>query len=260
MEVGTAVTAPREFDVHNFENEEARLVQQALLPTGPLTSPTFEIAFRSQAIAEVGGDFLDYFYLADGRLGFYLADVVGKGLSAAMYATLAMGTIRAIHKSGQTPGAVLDLFNHRLLVRPVPRRYCAIQYAVLNPATLQMQCSNAGLPYPIHVSKQSCKPLNVGGIPSGIFNAIQYEQYTLQLAPGDAVLFATDGLHEAADLDSNEFGVERLIELCGGSCNDSADALLDRVLEAAKAHSGGRQQDDVTAVVLKVLPAAASRL
>ncbi len=259
MEVAPAFTAVREFDQQTFENEEARSVQQALLPTGSLTTPTFEIAFRNQSIAEVGGDFLDYFYLADGRLGFYLADVVGKGLSAAMYATLAMGTIRAIHKSGQAPGDVLELFNHRLLVRPVPRRYCAIQYAVLNPSTLQMHCSNAGLPYPIHISHGRCQALNVGGIPSGIFDAIRYEQHTLQLAPGDAVLFATDGLHEAADSDFNEFGFERLLELCGASSNDSADLLLDRVLEAAKTHSGGHQQDDVTAVVLKVLSPPAPR-
>ncbi len=256
MEVASAVTAPPEFDQQSFENEEARTVQQALLPTGPLIAPTFEIAFRNQAIAEVGGDFLDYFYLADGRLGFYLADVVGKGLSAAMYATLAMGTIRAIHKSGQPPGDVLELFNHRLMVRPVPRRFCAIQYAVLNPSTLQMHCCNAGLPYPIHISEGRSQALNVGGIPSGIFDAIHYEQFSLQLAPGDAVLFATDGLHEAADSDLNEFGFERLIELCGGSSQDSADVLLDRVLAAASHHSGGRQQDDVTVVVLKVLPAS----
>ncbi len=258
--IATSIVTPAcEFDLRNVENEEARSLQHALLPGGPMDGPIYGISYRNHSAADVGGDFLDYFYLSDGRLGLYLADVVGKGLTAAMYATLAMGTLRAIHKTGQQPADVLELFNRRLRVRPVPHRFCATLYAVFDPVTLEFRCSNAGLPYPIHISRGRCQPLDVGGIPSGMFDGVRYEQHTVRLAPGDAVLFATDGLYEAADAERREFGFLRLTELCAERAVDSTEQLLDRVLDAASEHSGGRQNDDVTAVVLRVAPASNGR-
>jgi sigma-B regulation protein RsbU (phosphoserine phosphatase) len=258
--IATSIVTPAcEFDLRSVENEEARSLQQALLPAGPMEGPIYGISYRNHSAADVGGDFLDYFYLSDGSLGLYLADVVGKGLTAAMYATLAMGTLRAIHKTGQQPAHVLEVFNRRLRVRPVPHRFCATLYAVFDPVTLKFRFSNAGLPYPIHISQGKGQPLEIGGIPSGMFDGVRYEQHTLQLAPGDAVLFATDGLHEAADAERKEFGFARLTDLCAERAVDSTEQLLDRVLDAASEHSGGRQHDDVTAVVLRVAPATNGR-
>jgi sigma-B regulation protein RsbU (phosphoserine phosphatase) len=94
---------------------------------------------------EVRGDYLDYFALSDGKIGLYVGDVSGKGLPAALYAALAVGTLRGIHKTGMLPSRLLSLLNQRLLLRGIPGRHSAIQYAVFDPATSTIQIASAGM-------------------------------------------------------------------------------------------------------------------
>src|SRR5579859_4129656 len=114
------------------ELEEARAIQSVMLPGQALRTGGVRISHEFQPLAAVGGDFLDYFQLSDGSIGLYLGDVSGKGLPAAMYAALAVGTLRGVHKTGQPPCNVLATLNRRLLVRGVPRRYSAAQYAIFH--------------------------------------------------------------------------------------------------------------------------------
>lgn len=231
---------------------EACLIQKLLLPREPLREPGFEVSYLVRTFADVGGDFLDYFFLDDRRLGIYLGDVVGKGLPAAMYAALAMGTLRSSKKTGEEPAAVLEQFNKRLLVRPIPGRYCAAQYAVFDPATLELRLANAGLPFPLHLSASGCCVLGGGGLPSGLFESVRYDQWTIQLAPGDAILFATDGLSEAFDEHGDRFGMSRLIDLCAMLDYSASDLFLRCVFDRIEQFAGGKQSDDMTAAVLKV--------
>lgn len=90
------------------ELEEARIIQSAMLPSHPLHEFDALISHEFQPVTEVGGDYIDYFTLTDGTIGLYLGDVSGKGLPAALYAALAIGTLRGIHKTGQCPGRVLS--------------------------------------------------------------------------------------------------------------------------------------------------------
>ena len=197
-----------------FEIEEARNIQQAMVCVEPLRIEPTEISSRFRPVTEVGGDFLDYFRLQDHRLGLYLGDVVGKGLAAAMYAALAMGTIRGIHKSGTTPTAVMALLNERLRMRVVPGRYCALQYAVYDPATRELDYANAALPRPILISPQGCREVGDGGLPSGLFAGATYDRYCLELQTGEAVLVCTDGIMDARNAEGDDFGVERLLAVC----------------------------------------------
>jgi stage II sporulation SpoE-like protein len=103
------------------ELEEARSLQSVMLPAESLRAGKVSISHAFQPMAEVGGDFLDYFELTDGCVGLYVGDVSGKGLPAAMYAALAVGTLRGVHKTGQSPGDVLSTLNRRLLIRGTPR-------------------------------------------------------------------------------------------------------------------------------------------
>src|ERR1700724_2097785 len=114
------------------ELEEARAIQSVMMPGEPLRAGAVRISHAFQPLAAVGGDFLDYFEMSDGSIGLYLGDVSGKGLAAAMYAALAVGTLRGVHKTGQSPDRVLSTLNRRLRVRGVPRRYCAMQYALFD--------------------------------------------------------------------------------------------------------------------------------
>jgi phosphoserine phosphatase RsbU/P len=236
------------------EKDEARAIQQSLLPEACLFGDSFEVTFRFSPYSEVGGDFADFFNLPDGRVGIYLGDVVGKGLSAAMYAALVMGTLRGIHKSGTPAATVLTVLNKRLHVRPVRGRFCATLYAAFNPVTLELAFSNAGLPYPLLASSAGCSELGKGGVPSGIFAPMEYEEYSYQLVPGDAVLFATDGLHELRNPKDEFLTAPQLAEIWKTSRKKSADESLESLFAGARAFADGpRQHDDITAVVLKVL-------
>ena len=83
------------------ELEEARVIQGAMLPSQPLHIGSVMISHEFQPVTEVGGDYLDYFELSDGNIGLYVGDVSGKGLPAALYAALAVGTLRGVHKQGK---------------------------------------------------------------------------------------------------------------------------------------------------------------
>ena len=151
------------------ELEEARAIQGVMLPAEPLRVGAVRISHQFQPVAAVGGDFLDYFELADGSIGLYLGDVSGKGLPAAMYAALAVGTLRGVHKTGQSPGTVLSTLNRRLLLQGVPRRYSAAQYAVFDPRTAQMQVTSAGMLGPLQLCTDGCRVLEIPGLPPGLF-------------------------------------------------------------------------------------------
>ena len=238
-----------------FENdrEAAREIQGSLVPVGNLKCTGVEVAYRFSPFAEVGGDFADFFHLPEGLIGIYVGDVVGKGLSAAMYAALVMGTLRGINKTGANPAEVLELLNKRLRVRPVAGRYCATLYALYECATRQLTFSNAGLPLPLLVSNNGYSRLGEGGLPSAIFAGASYDKHVVTLHPGDAVLFATDGLHELRNHRDEDFGWDRLGELWSACAPKSADESLDHLFEGAKSFSNGFQQhDDITAVALKV--------
>ncbi len=239
--------------IRQHEIEEARLLQRAMLPMEPLRAPPVEIVSQFRPVVEVGGDFLDFFLLSDRTVGLYLGDVVGKGLPAAFYAALAVGTLRGINKTGESPSQVLELFNKRLRLRTMPKRYCAVQYAVFDPATRTLRYANAGVPGPLHISARGCQELQLGGLPAGMFDQASYDLSSMRLDSGDSVLFLTDGLPEALNARGEDFGMDRLVEVCAQNRRESADTLLSRVFAAVEefldAHS---QQDDMTAALLKL--------
>jgi sigma-B regulation protein RsbU (phosphoserine phosphatase) len=232
---------------------EAREIQQSLIPSGGLKSNRFEVAFRFSPLAEVGGDFADFFTLPNGLIGLYVGDVVGKGLSAAMYASLVMGMMRGINKTGAEPADVLALLSRRIRVRPVTGRYCATLYALFDPASNELKLANAGLPYPILVSKAGVSQVKLGGIPCGMFPGTIYEQHVVRLFPGDVVLFATDGLHEMRNQSDEDFSWKQLPEIWSTCAQKSADESLDLLFDGVKHLSPHpEQKDDITAVALKV--------
>lgn len=239
--------------IRTSELEEARSIQQAMLPVEPLHGPTVKIVSRVRPVTEVGGDFLDFFWLDDKRVGLYMGDVVGKGLPAAMYAALAVGALRGMHKTGTPPNAVLEVLNNRLRMRVVPGRYCSVQYALFDPHTNELWHSNAGLPRPLHISPRDCREVGGGGLPSGLFEGATYDQHSVKLSPGDSVLFSSDGVFDARNPDGEDFGIERLMEVCAANATQPAEKLIDAVFHAVDKFAGGNhQQDDMTVAVLRL--------
>ncbi len=237
-----------------YEIEEARSIQQAMTPAEPLRDHPIEVECKFRPVAEVGGDFLDYYWMSDHKLGFFVGDVVGKGLPAALYAALAVGILRGINKGSGSPTGVLEFLNRRLLDRAVPNRYCAVQYGVFDPSSLVLSVANAGLrPRPLHVSAKGCREMGDGGLPCGLFKDVRYPLSTLRLSPGDVVLFSTDGLIEAQNPRGHEFGIERLKKVCAKNNGATPSVLLERVFAAVdKFAAGAPQHDDMTAVALHI--------
>ena len=233
---------------------EAKLIQTSLLPTQGFRNDFVDIAFRFIPFSDVGGDFVDFFRLPDGLIGIYLGDVVGKGLSAAMFAALVMGTLRGIHKSGTDTARVLFLLNERLVQRPIRGRFCSTLYALFNPDTRELIFSNAGMPLPLLVSGSACRQLGEGGLPSGMFPGSTYGRHVVQLVPGDCVLFATDGLHELRNGEGVEFCSAHMEEAWAQCRHKSATESADFVFDRQVAFSDGSvPHDDISVVVLKVL-------
>lgn len=251
-----AVTIPETLPASTWEVEkdEARRIQESLLPTGSLRGPSFEIACRFSPFSDVSGDFADYFDLPNGLIGIYLGDVVGKGLPAAMYGAMVMGTLRGANKTDESTADVLKTLNKRLLVRPVSGRYCSTIYALFNPATLELKFSNAGLPLPLHASDEGCKTVGEGGLPSGLFPGSSYDVHTIRLSPGDSVLLATDGLHEIRNSLDEDFSWGKLSEVWQHCRGASAEDTLNHLFARVKEFSAGRtQHDDITVVVVKAI-------
>jgi sigma-B regulation protein RsbU (phosphoserine phosphatase) len=243
-------------DLHAIEKlreeelEEARAIQAEMLPAQSLCVGSVTISHEFQPLAAVGGDFLDYFQLMDGTVGLYLCDVSGKGLPAALYAALSVGTLRGVHKTGTSPSDALATFNRRLLIRGMPRRHAAIQYAVFNPRNGDLQIASAGMPGPFHLCADGCRALELSGIPPGLFPDTSYETLTVRLSPGDSMLFCTDGITDAFDQDGEQFGVDRLKELCRDQRHSSPTELLGKIFSAVEDFSRGREQHDDMAAAL----------
>ncbi|MGA2429487.1 MAG: PP2C family protein-serine/threonine phosphatase [Candidatus Acidiferrum sp.] len=249
--IGTPVDLGVIEKLREEELEEARSIQSSMLPTEPLNRGGIRISHEFQPVAEVGGDFLDYFELADGCIGLYLGDVSGKGLPAAMFAALAVGTLRGVHKTGQSPANVLSTLNRRLLLRGASRRHAAMQYAVFDPRTNEMQISSAGMPGPYHISPQGCRVMEIQGIPPGLFDpSVEYETQKITVEPGDSVLFFTDGISDAFSMDGESFGIERLQVVCEAYRDSSPRELLGHVFSEIDLFAQGRTQHDDMAAAL----------
>jgi phosphoserine phosphatase RsbU/P len=232
---------------------EAKLIQSSLVPAKGFCHESVEIAFRSIPFADVGGDFADFFRLPDGLIGIYLGDVVGKGLPAAMYSALVMGTLRGIHKTGTDTAGVLTRLNERLAQRPISGRFCATLYALFSPATRELIFSNAGMPLPL-LGSETTRALGEGGLPSGMFPGASYERHVVQLAPGDCVLFASDGIHELRNPEEIQFGGAGLKEVWAQCCHKSATESVEFLIDRLRTFSDGTpSHDDITVVVLKAL-------
>jgi serine phosphatase RsbU (regulator of sigma subunit) len=235
------------------ELEEARIIQRAMVNAERARRDRFEIAVLFRPAREVGGDFLDHFTLSDGTFAFYMGDVVGKGLAAAMYAALAVGTLRGINKTGAHPESVLALLNDRLRMRVIPGRFCCTFYGTYDSTKRRLCFANAAMPRPILISAAGARELGEGGLPTGMFEDARYDLHNAELARGDSVLFSTDGLIEASNAHGDQFGAERMIHICESNRSAPADELLAYVMEAVDEFTGDvSPNDDMTALLLRV--------
>jgi sigma-B regulation protein RsbU (phosphoserine phosphatase) len=236
--------------------DTAREIQRQLLPTGAREVPGLDLAAAYVPARELGGDFYDFLPYGEGRLGIALGDVSGKGTAAALYGSLAIGTIREIVVDHACdPACMLGLLNQRLHSARLDSRFIAMLFGVYDAAARRLTLSNAGSPYPLLLRDGHVVSIRLEGVPLGLLPSTQYDESSIDLKPGDVVVFASDGILESADASDEEFGLHRLSGvLSTTSPEDSARAIAERILAETDDHSsaGTAPHDDRTLVVLRV--------
>jgi phosphoserine phosphatase RsbU/P len=234
----------------------AREIQRQLLPTGAREVPGLDLASLYCSARELGGDFYDFIPYGEGRLAIVLGDVSGKGTAAALFASLAVGILREhVVQHPCPPSEVLGMLNRRLHAARLESRFIATVFSVYDAGTRRLSLANSGGPYPILVREGVVQSIRVSGIPLGLYPDTEYEEITLDLQPGDTVLFASDGILESENGQQEEFGFNRLSSvLMSVSPVHSASDIADKIMAATTRHSGEGSVpgDDRTLLVLRV--------
>ena len=235
--------------------DTAREIQRQLLPTGAREIPGLDLAAAYVPARELGGDFYDFLPYGEGRLAIALGDVSGKGTAAALYGSLAIGTIREIViDSNCDPACMLALLNQRLHNARLDSRFIAMLFGVYDAASRRLHLSNAGSPYPLLLRDGHVVSVRLEGVPLGLLPGTQYDESVLDLMPGDVVVFASDGILESENASEEEFGLQRLSAVLSAIApQDSARAITERILAETDDHGAGTAaHDDRTLVVLRV--------
>ena len=236
--------------------DTAREIQRQLLPTGAREVPGLDLAAAYVPARELGGDFYDFLPYGEGRLAIALGDVSGKGTAAALYGSLAIGTIREIVVDHACdPSCMLGLLNQRLHNARLDSRFIAMLFGVYDAASRRLSLANAGAPYPLLLRDGHVLSVRLEGVPLGLLPGTQYDESSVDLLPGDVVVFASDGILESQNATEEEFGLQRLSSVLSAiSPDDSARAIAERILAETDDHSGAgvAPHDDRTLVVLRV--------
>lgn len=229
----------------------ARGIQQALLPRGFSDLPHLAISGINIPCLTVGGDYFDVFPMDEDRTAFLIADVSGKGLGAALLATMLQGALLAI-KMGADPARVFEHINGFLCEHPELDRYATVFLGVVDRSG-RIEFVNAGHPSPILLRcGQGSEPFDEGSFPVGLMPDAKYHVVRKQLQPEDTLVLFSDGVIEAEDLDQQLFGALRLRKTLEGQECASLDELQKVLLDSIRDFAGGASQtDDITLVLLR---------
>jgi predicted ester cyclase len=231
----------------------ARSIQQASLPEEVPTLEGWQISPFYQPAREVGGDFYDFHYLSEGRLGLVVGDATGKGVPAALVMSTTCGMLRLAAQNYSSPGQMLRRVNEALFPYIPSNMFVTCFYAILDPKRGSLSYANAGhdIPY-LRRRGGDCQELRARGMPLGLMPGMDYEQKEIVLDAGEEALLYSDGLVEAHDPKGEMFGFPRLQQLLAEH-GDEKESLEDALLEELSSFvgQGWEQEDDITLVTLR---------
>ena len=233
--------------------EIAKTIQNAALPASPPKSPLFAVDASMQAAREVGGDFYDYFMLDQTHVAFVIADVSGKGVTAALYMMTAKTLIKNMLVAEGEPAAALTKANAELCANNQANMFLSAWVGVLDLETGDVAYANAGHNPP--VAMPGCRFLGEKSGPVLAFmDGISYRPLSLRLAPGESIFLYTDGVTEALDSKETLFGEERLADALKAASGQNPRSLCMVVRAAVAAFSEGEPQaDDITVLAVRYL-------
>jgi sigma-B regulation protein RsbU (phosphoserine phosphatase) len=229
------------------EAEEARAIQRALFGKAVPLVPGFAFETAWCPAGVLAGDWFDFIDLGSQRFGLVLADVSGKGMSAALLMSATRALLRSIARVHASPGETLEQLNQTLTEDFPAGKFVTMIYGVLDTQSREITLASAGHPRPLLRVNHQCSFIELdAGLPLGL-QASSYPEYTVKLEPGDHLLLYTDGITEAMDRDDQEYGPARLVEhfLQPEAC---VEGLIQ---EIRRFGSQSELTDDATAMLIR---------
>jgi serine phosphatase RsbU (regulator of sigma subunit) len=233
----------------------AEQIQKSFLPRQLPAVDGMEFVAEYRPAYAIGGDFYDVFWLGGERLGMFIGDVSGKGVSAALLMARISSDLRVAALAEVDPGAALQRVNRAVLERRQPDIFVTEIYLTLDVRTREVTLANAGHLPPLirrRTEGELARIEGTAGTPIGIFDEAIYEASTVRLEHGDTLILYTDGVLEATSAALEQFGFDRLEQSLAAGPSTPAE-LAHRLLRDLRAHVGeAPQYDDLTLVACGV--------
>jgi sigma-B regulation protein RsbU (phosphoserine phosphatase) len=228
-------------------------IQANLLPKTIPQIPGVQISCAWQPAQVVSGDYFDVIVISDKKIGVCLADVAGKGISAAMLMANLQAAFRAFALEAHGPGALCSKLNQTLCATATTGKFVTFFYGVIDCEQMTLRYENAGHLPPLLLRNGSPRTLTEGGTVLGLFQNAEYQDRVVPLCPGDCLILTTDGVTEAADSSDDEFGQSRIVAAALGALPGGVHAIRVKILEEVTAFCKGDFHDDASlmAVVMQ---------
>jgi len=225
----------------------AHEVQQGFLPDHPPDTENYAFFDFYEPANQLGGDYFDYITLPDGRLGVVLADVSGKGISAALLVSRLASEVRYSLASQSSPAAAVAQVN-RMFCRPRWQdRFITMGLGVIDPTRHEITLVNAGHMSPVLRGPDGIREVvshEASGLPLGVLSDMEYEETAVLLAPGESLTWYSDGITEAMNHENRLYGRERLFNQIKAVTNGDVVSLGQKILGDVKKFVGNRAQSD----------------
>jgi sigma-B regulation protein RsbU (phosphoserine phosphatase) len=231
----------------------ARELQGRLLPQTRPNLAHLDVAAKFVPARAIGGDLYDFIPYSMSRMGIVIGDVSGKGAPAAIYAALVSGILRSHAPIEPTPSEMLSAVNLSLAERRIEAQFVSLIYAVWDDERSMLTVANSGLPRPIYVRGGSNEVIEATGLPLGLFDDADYDEFTFRMKPGEMFVFFSDGILDARNRSGDMFGRTRVAKIVAECAAKSADCVVDALFKAVADHSAGVETfDDQTVVAIRV--------
>jgi sigma-B regulation protein RsbU (phosphoserine phosphatase) len=231
----------------------AGAVQSSFLPSTMPTIPSWDIAASLRSAHETSGDFYDIIQLPNGHYGLLIADVVDKGVPAALLMAMSWSLIWSYAlRCPDSPAAVLEETNQRLLLHLGGSHFLTSFYGILNPESGVLTYCNAGHPPPLHLQaeQRDLAALSRTGPPLGVLKEQEWGVSDLILNSGDALILYTDGVTDSCNAEGGFFGVKRLHTLVEKQNKKTAQRIHDALIAGIDEFVDGAMQFDDTAIIV----------
>jgi len=234
----------------------AGLVQRRMIPERAPLVPGLDVAAIYIPCFDVGGDFYDFLKAGDNRIVVAIADVMGKGMPAALMMSCFRGAMRAYaegHGGSKSIGELIEKLNKALCRECDQGQFITLFYAIIDAKDMTMTYCSCGHEPTVLIRDGETADLEKGGLVLGVDAGAEYEIETVELKDGDCLLFYTDGLIDAVNFDDEFWGRERLLATAKRFTAGSARRMVENILRYRRRFVGlARQIDDTSIVVVKV--------